>query len=234
VSTTTDPEATVVAALPAVDTHGHAAATVYEAAVATLAALPADHPLRSHFVGLFSVDPQISAAWPGARMAGTAYTVQGAGGDNLALHRGVYAAPEGSILVVDVNGAEFGHWGEVMAVAAQSRGIIGLVIDGGVRDSVEQSELGFPVFSRNNSVRGTRKLFRGVLGVEVEIGGVPVRPGDTVVADTDGVVVLPAEIAESVIEQADLRVAKEQEIMRRLREGETTLEVYGLDEDDDA
>lgn len=130
-----------------------------------------------------------------------------------------------------MNAAEFGHWGEVLAVAAEARGITGLLIDGGVRDSVEQSRLEFPVFSRNNSVRGTRKLFRGGLGTEVEIGGVPVRTGDTIVAD--GVVVLPAQIAESVIEQADLRVAREQEIMARLREGETTLEVYGLDGDRD-
>ncbi|WP_347352042.1 dimethylmenaquinone methyltransferase [Intrasporangium sp.] len=222
-----------ILAVPTVDTRGHAAATLYEAALATLAALPAEHPLRGRHTGLFCVDPQIRAAWPGARMAGTAYTVQGAGGDNLALHRGVCAAPEGSVLVVDVNGAQFGHWGEVLAVAAQARGITGLLIDGGVRDSLEQARLRFPVFSRNNSVRGTRKLFRGSLGVEVEIGGVPVRTGDTIVADDDGVVVLPAEIAESVVEQADLRVAKEQEIMRRLLEGETTLEVYGLDGDHD-
>ncbi|HET8969718.1 MAG TPA: dimethylmenaquinone methyltransferase [Candidatus Nanopelagicales bacterium] len=228
-TTATMPARASDTARPAIDTRGHAAATLYEAAVAVLAALPADDPIRGSFTGLFSVDPRIRAAWPGARMAGTAFTVQGAGGDNLALHQGVYAAPEGSILVVDVNGAAFGHWGEVLAVAAQSRGITGLLIDGGVRDSVEQSALGFPVFSRNNSVRGTRKLVRGGLGVEVEIGGVPVRTGDTIVADADGVVVLPAEIAEAVVEQADLRVAKEESIIRRLRAGETTLEVYGLD-----
>lgn len=141
----------------------------------------------------------------------------------------MYAAPAGSILVVDVNGAEFGHWGEVLAVAAQARNLGGLVIDGGVRDSVEMSELRFPVFSRNNSVRGTRKLFRGGIGIDIEIGGVPVRAGDTVVADADGVVVLPAEIAAAIIDHADARVAKEEGIIKRLRAGESTLDLYRLD-----
>jgi len=89
-------------------------------------------------------------------------------------------------------------------------------------------ELGFSVFSRNNSVRGTRKLFRGALGIEIEVGGVSVRTGDTVVGDADGVVVLPAMIASAVVEQSDARVRKEEEIIRRLRAGETTFDVYDL------
>jgi 4-hydroxy-4-methyl-2-oxoglutarate aldolase len=130
---------------------GHSAATLYEAAQSALG--EAD----------VAVDPGIHAACPGAAVAGPAFTVQGAGGDNLALHRAVLAAPAGAVLVADLGGAAHGHWGEVLAVAALQRGIAGLVIDGGVRDVDQLRELGFPVFSRNNTVRGTRKLFPGAL-----------------------------------------------------------------------
>lgn len=221
--------------LAPVDVREHAAATLYEAALATLSQQPpAGHGPALRCGELFAIDPAIRAAWRGARVAGPAFTVQGAGGDNLALHHAVYAAPAGAVLVVDVNGARYGHWGEVLAVAAQARHLAGLVIDGGVRDTEEMKDLGFPVFSRRNSVRGTRKLFSGALGVEVEVGGVTVRTGDTVVGDADGVVVLPAEIASRVVEQADLRVRKELEIIRRLRAGETTFDLYDLDRNSDA
>ena len=193
---------------------GHTAATLFEAAVA--AAGP----------GRYAMDPGMSAAWPGARLAGPAFTVQGAGGDNLALQHAILEAPAGSVLVADVNGAPWGHWGEVLAVAD----IAGLVIDGGVRDTVEMGQLGFPVFSSHVNVRGTRKLFRGALGVPVQVGEVTVHPGDLVVGDADGVVVLPRKIAERVVRTADGRLAKEADIMRRLHAGETTLDIYGLRE----
>jgi 4-hydroxy-4-methyl-2-oxoglutarate aldolase len=197
---------------------GHTSATLYEAAVA--AAGP----------GCYAMDTGISAAWPGARLAGSAFTVQGAGGDNLALQRAVLEAPAGSVLVADVNGAAWGHWGEVLAVASQVRHIAGLVIDGGVRDTVEMAALDFPVFSRHVNVRGTRKLFRGALGVPVQVGEVTVQPGDLVVADADGVVVIPHQVAGRVLDTADERVAKEADIMGRLHAGESTLDIYGLSE----
>jgi 4-hydroxy-4-methyl-2-oxoglutarate aldolase len=128
----------------------------------------------------------------------------------------------------DVNGADRGHWGEVLAVASQVRGIAGLVIDGGVRDTVEMAGLGFPVFSRHVNVRGTRKLFRGALGVPVQVGDVTVQTADLVVGDADGVVVLPQQVADRVLETSDERVAKEADIIRRLRAGDSTLDVYGL------
>jgi 4-hydroxy-4-methyl-2-oxoglutarate aldolase len=175
-----------------------------------------------------AVDPHITAAWQGAHLAGRAFTVQGAGGDNLALHHAVLAAPTGSVLVADVSGAQHGHWGEVLAIAAQCRGLTGLLIDGGVRDLKEQADLGFSVFSRNNSVVGTRKHYAGHLAAPVNIGGVTVHTGDLVVADSDGVVVIPAADVDRVMADADARVAKEQEIMAALRTGATTLELYDL------
>jgi 4-hydroxy-4-methyl-2-oxoglutarate aldolase len=213
----------------------HSAATLFEAAAATVRELissgQADESLRAT---RFAVDPAIRASWSGARVAGVAFTVQGAGGDNLALHRGIYAAPAGSVLVADVGGAAHGHWGEVLAVAAQVRGIVGLVLDGGVRDHDEQRDLGFPVFSRNDSIVGTRKLFDGEHGTAVTIGGVRVRTGDFVVGDADGVVIIPAWLATEIAERADARVRTELDYLARLRAGASTLDLYHLAGEHDA
>ncbi|MDX2554225.1 RraA family protein [Streptomyces stelliscabiei] len=173
-----------------------------------------------------ALSPQIRSLWAGARLCGPAFTVQGAGGDNLALHHAVLRAPSGSVLVADLGGARFGHWGEILTVAARHRGIAGLLIDGGVRDAAEIEGLGFPVFSRNNSILGTRKDFRGVLGRPVQVGGVTVHTGDLVVGDVDGVVTLPASDTERILDRADARVAHENELMQQLREGRSTLDLY--------
>jgi 4-hydroxy-4-methyl-2-oxoglutarate aldolase len=206
-------------------TRTHSTATLYEAA---LAEQRRRSPDDNRVDRKFAVDPAIRAAWPGACLAGPAYTVQGAGGDNLALHHAVQRAPTGSVLVADLCGATFGHWGEVLAVAAQQRGIAGLLIDGGVRDVEDLRRLAFPAFSRNNTVLGTRKFIPGVLDVEIEVGGVRVRSGDFVVGDADGAVVLPSEHAGAIIATADERVSDEESIIRALRAGRNTLDLYGL------
>lgn len=168
----------------------------------------------------------IRSAWPGARLCGPAFTVQGAGGDNLALHHAVAEAPAGHVLVVDVGGAAFGHWGEILTVAAQARGLTGLLIDGGVRDRAELERLGFPVFSRNDAIGGTRKDFAGVLGRPIRVGGVEVGTGDLVVGDADGAVAIASGDIERVLGVADARVEKEQDIIAQLRVGRTTLDLY--------
>ncbi|MCZ4583423.1 RraA family protein [Rhodococcus opacus] len=188
---------------------GHATATIYEASKMTIA-----------------LDPAIRPAWTGARVAGPAYTVQGAGGDNLALHSAVAAAPAGHVLVADLGGALHGHWGEVLAVAAQQRGLLGLIIDGGVRDTVELAGIDFPVFSRGISIVGTRKGYRGGLGVPITVGGIRIATGDLVVGDADGVVAIPHEHVTDVLERSDARVADEKRIFDELRVGKTTLELY--------
>lgn len=190
---------------------GHSAATLYEAAK-----LPC------------ACDPGLRAAWPGAKVAGPAFTVRGIGGDNLALHNAVLAAPAGSVLVVDLQGAAYGHWGEVLAVAAQHRGIAGLVIDGGVRDSEEMAAMDFPVFSRYVTVVGTAKDYPGDMRSPVRVGGIVVHTGDLVVGDADGVVVLPQDSAAAINSRADQRVADEQRIIADIRAGKTTLELYKL------
>ncbi|MFF7476857.1 RraA family protein [Streptomyces sp. NPDC008092] len=170
--------------------------------------------------------PEIRSLWAGARLCGPAFTVQGAGGDNLALHHAVLQAPPGSVLVADLGGARFGHWGEILTVAARQRGIAGLLIDGGVRDAAETEALGFPVFSRNNAIFGTRKDFHGVFGHPVKVGGITVHTGDLVVGDVDGVVALPAPDTQRILDRADARVAHENELMKQLRDGRSTLDLY--------
>lgn len=191
---------------------GHSAATLYEAAAPTGRAC----------------DPGIRPVWPAARVAGRAFTVQGIGGDNLALHRAVCAAPAGSLLVVDVQAAAYGHCGEILAVAAQQRGILGLVLDGGVRDVTELATLEFPVFARHVTVVGTGKEHPGQLDVPVRAGGVVVRPGDLVVGDADGVIVIPAQDVDRTLDQADARIAAEQRALDAIRAGASTLDYYGL------
>ncbi|MFZ2058825.1 MAG: RraA family protein [Acidimicrobiales bacterium] len=213
-----------------IDARGHSAATLYEAAKAERR-----HRAQAAAAGADLAEPDIAVstairtAWVGAAVAGPAFTVQGASGDNLALHRAVGAAAAGHVVVADVGGGAFGHWGEVLAVAAQARGIAGLVVDGGVRDIDQMCRLGFPVFSRSNSVRGTTKLFAGELGVDIVLGGVPVSTGDLVVGDTDGLVIVPRSHVSAVLDYADRRAAEERAIMEALRVGATTLELYKLD-----
>jgi len=212
------PTSTSEAATDAGAARGHTAATLYEAAVA--AAGP----------GVYALDSRIRPVWAGARVAGPAFTVQGAGGDNLALQHAILAAPAGSVLVADLGGSPWGHWGEVLAVAAQVRGLAGLVADGGVRDSVEMGQLGFPVFARHLNVRGTRKLFSGALGADITVAGATVRTGDLIVGDADGVVVVPSDVTTRVLDTADQRVAKEADIIARLHAGESSIDIYGLQE----
>lgn len=167
----------------------------------------------------------------GMRLCGRAFPVQSPPGDNLFLHHAIYAAPTGSILVVDCGGAtEFGHWGEVMAVAAQAVGIRGVVINGGVRDSARMAKIGFPAFAANVCIRGTDKdpSGRGRIGAAVTIGGVTIHPGDLVIGDEDGVVILPSATAAAQIAASHAREEAELAYFDRLRAGETTLAIFGL------
>ena len=168
---------------------------------------------------------------PAMRVCAPAITVQSPGGDNLWIHRAIYQAAPGDVLVVDVSGVfEFGYWGEIMSTAAQVRGLGGLVINGGVRDGDLLTQIGFPVFSRPLCIRGTGKDFgaRGFIGHPVMIGEVIVQPGDLIVGDGDGVVAIPREQTTSVAEAGRLREMKEAGVLERLRAGESTLDIFGL------
>lgn len=175
-----------------------------------------------------ALDPAVRPVWRCQRVAGRALPVRTHPADNLPLHLAVERARPGDLLVVDGRAEICGYWGEVLAVAAQQRGIVGLVIDGGVRDTSEQEDLGFPVWSRGVGVRRTGKFWPGLVGEAITVAGVPVRPGDAVVADADGVLVLAAEAVEATLVASRRRVEKEDGIMRRLRDGELTMDIYGF------
>ena len=131
---------------------------------------------------------------------------------------------------MDAGGHLAGYWGELMAVAAQARGIAGLVIDGGVRDVGALRRLGFPAWSRGVSVLGCLKVSPGLVGAPVVCGGVQVATGDFVVADDDGVVFLPRARARGIAAAGVERARREETVIERLRAGETTLEVLGLEQ----
>ncbi|MEU6371587.1 RraA family protein [Streptomyces sp. NPDC046909] len=172
----------------------------------------------------------IGPAFTGARVVGPAFPVASPPGDNLWIHRAVYAAEPGDVLVVDVGGGtEFGYWGEILSTAALAQDLAGLVINGRVRDRDALADLGLPVFSAGLCIRGTGKDFdaTGSLGTPVRIGDVFVERGDLVVGDADGVVVIPKADAEAVRKAGAERDAKETELMRRIRAGERTLDLYG-------
>lgn len=167
---------------------------------------------------------------PTVRVCGPALPVKGPPGDNLRLHHAIYAAAPGEVLVVDTGDDGFGYWGEVMALAAQVRGIAGLVINGGVRDSQRMVEMGFPVFASAICIRGTGKnpAAPGSIGAPVELGGVVIHRGDLVLGDADGVVVIPKGQAEAAVRKSFERDAEETDIFARLRAGDTTLDIYKL------
>jgi 4-hydroxy-4-methyl-2-oxoglutarate aldolase len=167
---------------------------------------------------------------PQFRLCGPAVTVHSPGGDNLWLHRGIYAAQPGDVLVVHTSGLfHYGYWGEIMSTAAKVRGLAGLVIDGCVRDGDLLAHIGFPVFARGLCIRGTSKDFgaRGWINSPLLIEDALVRAGDLIVADGDGVVCIAGDQVEQVLKAARQRERQEADILDRLQQGATTLDIYG-------
>jgi len=173
----------------------------------------------------------IRPVWPGSYVVGSALTVKARPGDNLMLHKAVSIAKPGDILVVDVDEfQEAGIWGEIIANAAMMKGIVGIVTNGTVRDSMPIKELGFPMFAYGLSMKGTTKMTPGLINHPVTIFGVTVNPGDIVLGDNDGVVVVPLAEAEKVLELARKKEADEAKVIERIRNGECTMDVLGFND----
>jgi 4-hydroxy-4-methyl-2-oxoglutarate aldolase len=169
----------------------------------------------------------------GFKVFGPAVTVHAPGGDNLWLHRAIYAAQPGDVLVVSVSESyDHGYWGEIMSTAAKVRGLAGLVINGCVRDQRLLAEIGFPVFARGICIRGTAKDFgaRGWINAPIRFDDVTIEAGDLIVGDEDGVVAIPRERITTVIAASEAREAAEAEQTRRLEAGESTLAIFGWDQ----
>ena len=145
------------------------------------------------------------------------------------IHAAVEMCGPGDILVVtNTAPSTHGMFGDLLATSLMARGVRGLVIDAGVRDTADLRAMGFPVWSQHVSCQGTVKNTPGSVNVPVVLGGVTVQPGDVVCADDDGVVVVPREQAEWALEQSDARLAKEAAMRSRLEAGELGVDVYGL------
>jgi 4-hydroxy-4-methyl-2-oxoglutarate aldolase len=175
-----------------------------------------------------AVDPAIRTVWPGASVAGPAYPLECSPGDNLSIHIAMEKVPRGSVLVISTGGFVAGYWGEVLTVAAEAAGVVGLVIDGGVRDIAAMTARRFPVFTRGICMRGTIKASAPSVGQSIRFVGTPVAAGDLVVADDDGVLVIPAAYVGETLAQGQTRADKEAKMMDALREGRSTLELMGL------
>ena len=175
----------------------------------------------------------IKPVTPAMRLAGPAFTVHVPAGDNLWIHRALYQAAPGDILVVSTSGGfEWGYWGDILNEAAIALKLGGLVIDGGVRDTAGLAEMPFPVFSNGVCIRGTIKGFEATAWTRqpVRIGDVVVRQGDLIVGDRDGVVALPAAAVKATLAGGHAREADEASKIARIRAGERTIDIYGFGE----
>jgi 4-hydroxy-4-methyl-2-oxoglutarate aldolase len=178
-------------------------------------------------VGL--VGPQIRARQDGRVIAGSGITVLCPPGDNLMIHAAVEVCRPGDVLVVTTTSTSTdGMFGDLLATSLQARGVLGLVIDAGVRDIATLREMGFPVWSRAVHAQGTVKANPGSVNVPVVVAGRLITPGDTVVADDDGVVVVPVSDGPSVAEAAAERLAAEGAKRETLAAGQLGLDLYNL------
>jgi 4-hydroxy-4-methyl-2-oxoglutarate aldolase len=165
------------------------------------------------------IDPGIRPVWQGARVAGPAFPARGEVGDNLALQHAVREAPAGSVIVFDGGAGQYGYFGEILATIALVRGVAGLVIDGTVRDVEELATMGFPVFARGIAMRHASKTDAGERGVPVQVGHRTVRRDDVVVADADGVIVIPVEQVTAALDGANQRRDHERARLATIRSG---------------
>ncbi len=178
------------------------------------------------------LDPRLRPVYAGPHIAGTVVTGSVPPGDNWMLHVAVEQCSDGDVVVVSpTSRSEAGYFGELLATALQARGVRGLIIDAGCRDVAELERMGFPVWSRCVSATGTVKETLGDVNLPLVCAGQLVNPGDVVVADDDGVVVVPRERAAEVLAASQAREDKEAVARGRYQGGELSLDTHAMRED---
>jgi 4-hydroxy-4-methyl-2-oxoglutarate aldolase len=173
--------------------------------------------------------PYMRPIYPTAKAGGSAITVSCHSGDNLMIHAAIELCREGDILVVSTDSESTdGMFGELLAESSRAHGVVGLVIDAGVRDVADLTAMQYPVWSKAIHAQGTVKATAGSVNVPIVCAGAIVRPGDVIVGDVDGVVVVKRETAAEVARLAAERAAKEQKNREQLKSGALGLDMYGL------
>jgi 4-hydroxy-4-methyl-2-oxoglutarate aldolase len=173
--------------------------------------------------------PYMRPIYPSARVSGPAVTVSCHPGDNLMIHAAVEVCKPGDVLVVStLSESSDGMFGDLLGTSCQAHGVAGLIIDAGVRDTTDLTAMKFPIWSKAISAQGTVKATAGSVNIPVVCAGVLVNPGDVVVGDADGVVVVPRETAAEVAKAGQQRITKEEKTRERLAKGELGVDFYGL------
>lgn len=175
------------------------------------------------------MSPAMIPIAPGQKVCGPAVTAWNFPGDNLAIHAALYTAQAGDVLVLTNGGGHQGAlWGDVACTFAKKKGLVGTVVHGATRDVDAIRELGFPVWATAVSVEHPKKRGPAAVNVPLVVDGVLVEPGDVIVGDSDGVLVIPKALLELAITNAEARAAKEVEFRRRIGEGEVLFDVLGM------
>lgn len=178
-----------------------------------------------------SMNHKMKPLWRGARVCGPALTVKSYACDNLMPHKAMHLAQPGDVIVIQANGhLEGALWGDLLSKSAKARGLEGAVMDAAARDSRDVEALGFPVFSTAVLPGGTYKVNPGSINVPVSVAGVAVEPGDLIVGDDDGVVVVPQAMMQEVLEKAEAIAEREKELTRRIEAGEILFDIFQLEE----
>lgn len=176
-----------------------------------------------------AIDSRIKPIYNGMKVCGSALTCKCQVGDNLTLHAAIHIAQPGDVIIASVGQyTEQGLFGDLMATSAKAKGVKGLVLDGCVRDGETLKKMGFSVFAYGLCIKGTVKETIGSLNNPIVMGDELINPGDIIVGDDDGVVVIPLEKAEAVLDLCKKRDEKEEALRNQFADGKSTWDVFGL------